>query len=147
MKFINNNKGQTSIELFILILAVVLGGVMVASNMSISELNTTGVQDSKKVAFGGFIHGGGTPVLSGENDSNAGDDNNNTTSGGNDSNAGEDNNNTTNTGGGIAGSLELKLNGNSISYITSDVIPGGESISGDIGNITILGNKIEKFNV
>ena len=56
MKFIWNNKGQISIELSILILAVVLGGVIVASNASNLVFNTTEIQHSKEVTFGGFIH-------------------------------------------------------------------------------------------
>ena len=73
MKLIKNYKGQTSIELFILILAVVIGGVMVASNTPILGSNTTGIQDSKEVTFGGFAHGGDPSVPSSESNNNAED--------------------------------------------------------------------------
>ena len=56
MTLIKNNKGQISIELFILILAVVLGGVIIASNASFLGFNTTEIQHSKEATFGGFIN-------------------------------------------------------------------------------------------
>ncbi|MBW9220364.1 class III signal peptide-containing protein, partial [Methanothermococcus sp. SCGC AD-155-N22] len=90
-----------------------------------------------------------------ENDSDTGEDSSNSeedpdTEEGNDGTEEGDNNETT-TDGGRAESLYLKLNGNSMSNITSDVIPGGESLSEYIRkygtNITVPGGEIKKFNV
>jgi len=135
-------RGQISLELMLLMLAVLLGAVIVGGIIVPNNLfNITSVEDTKEILFRGFVEGGGVSVSFSGNDNFS---NNGTTEASNAGNNESNNEYGTNiiTNESIAGSLELTLKGNSISYITSDVIPGGEPISGDI-NVTIHGNKIK----